>query len=926
MKIEIISKPERLSKYNSIKFTVIFYMLVSFAVLSGLYWERFFDVPYKYILVSPSFYNYAYLNWIGSVWGSILGIHGTIAALSITFMSMFVGQVSTSSEYGFESISKELLLREYKFLDFSIQSVCSLLCGLFLLLIGSGLLGYFVSTFLSLYFIVRYGIMYYKLYGLTERPEIIQRILFDEIKDVGNEYNEINKRRLNLNNDFMNFIKDKKCFGTEQSKVYWSENAVTLNVFPNQTDIVVSEFNPKGIEILSNKINAFNLKSSPVVYFFFSFLFPLSSSSIKLISSADEELGKDKIAEIEAILGSCLVYSATPYIYSEFRQFEEALVNNIRNSLLHKDEWSLDFGVKAFYTLTSDENYMSTLRVFDLSITSSSKKDLIQTSLLASFLERMVDKALNQDAIRKAANIMRSLLNLAQYIYGKEYYFDFYKRIFRYFENRVKYRADESNYVFLDLYISSVIGNLVYSNLEAFKHDTFFVTSNLKYLDLYHKNERDSLNEMQRKMLVFLFEVVTLIIMRIEHILKKINDDQEELKILVGLLKSWVNAKFLEELYYKKETYDLLFSVPQEYTLFDAQTKMREIPDGEATWRSISNDTYKMIAFILTQTSFNKNRFNLLFIRGEKEFKEKSKISTFEMNAIAEYLRSDSFSEIIRLVTDGLDTGVNKEQVASKIDSITATMNDFILQDVVGSELDSGMVTNYIQEIKVAVENSLKLILPLDEIPRESEVYGLQSTLLLNKREVILPIDGVSYEMNIHDHSEWLVYEWIRAALNEMHHVDTIDINSVHDLNTDKLITIEYKVNDRMNVYKYSKGLRIDDREGHLNLNGSGMYYLNLLESFELRRDVDVLTANIEKIDMENLEKAKERFDFKEENPYLYSLLNVCFKLTAKPRHVCKLYYLSEDKCKFANAKQEREMEQLLKSTHVDSASNSIIP
>jgi hypothetical protein len=54
-------------------------------------------------------------------------------------------------------------------------------------------------------------------------------------------------------------------------------------------------------------------------------------------------------------------------------------------------------------------------------------------------------------------------------------------------------------------------------------------------------------------------------------------------------------------------------------------------------------------------------------------------------------------------------------------------------------------------------------------------------------------------------------------------------------LKTEKLITIEYKVKDRVNTYKYSKGLKIDDKEGYLNLSDSGMYYLNLHENFTLK-------------------------------------------------------------------------------------------
>ncbi|HBQ2553435.1 TPA: hypothetical protein L7T53_005513, partial [Klebsiella variicola] len=156
---------------------------------------------------------------------------------------------------------------------------------------------------------------------------------------------------------------------------------------------------------------------------------------------------------------------------------------------------------------------------------------------------------------------------------------------------------EESNYVFLDLYTSIVLRNLVYKNYAAFKVDTDFVTKRLQYLDLRNEAKYDSLNEMQRKMLRCTFEVISLLIMRIEYVGEKEGEYKEELIELISLLKSWVNAKFLQELYYKKELYDVLFSIPQKFTVFDAETKIREIPDGQATWRSVSNDTYKMIAF-----------------------------------------------------------------------------------------------------------------------------------------------------------------------------------------------------------------------------------------------------------------------------------------------------------------------------------------
>ncbi|HBQ2553125.1 TPA: hypothetical protein L7T53_005182, partial [Klebsiella variicola] len=119
IKIEVNGKPNGAIIYGNVKKTIISCFVVSFLILAGMYLSRYCNEPYKYLLISPSFYNNSYLSWTTGVWGSFLGIHGTIAALSITFMGMFVDQVSKTSEHGFESLSKVLLLREYDFLGFS---------------------------------------------------------------------------------------------------------------------------------------------------------------------------------------------------------------------------------------------------------------------------------------------------------------------------------------------------------------------------------------------------------------------------------------------------------------------------------------------------------------------------------------------------------------------------------------------------------------------------------------------------------------------------------------------------------------------------------------------------------------------------------------------------------------------------------------
>ncbi|WP_368542336.1 hypothetical protein [Enterobacter soli] len=925
-KIEINGKPKVIVMYNNVKKTIACYSVISLLILVGMYLSRYCIEPYKYLLISPSFYNNPYLNWITGVWGSFLGIHGTIAALSITFMGMFVDQVSKTSEHGFEPLSKVLLLREYNFLGFSVQSVCSLLCGIFLLLIGSGLIGYFISSFFSLFFIVKYGVMYYRLYHLTEEPGIINGVLLDSIRTTGLKYSEVNNQRQKLTNEFSQVVSEGDFYSNDQIAFYWNDDSITINIFPDDTDIVISGYSPDVFNQLSMKINEFNLENNPTLFFSLSFLSPISNSSIKIIPAVESDLTEEHISEIESLLRCGLTYSSVPYVYNEFKQFEEALVENVRNSLLNGDEWSLDFGVRIFHELTSNENYLYTLKNIDLSITSSNNKNLVKTSLLAKFFEKMISESINQKNFEKAANIMRSLIDLARYIYGKNNFADFYNRIFRHFDHRVRYRAEESNYVFLDLYTSTVLHNLVYKNYAAFKVDSDFVTSRLQYLDLSNETEYDSLNEIQRKMLRCLFEVIALLIMRIEHVEKKGDEYKEELKDLILLLKSWVNAKFLHELYYKKELYDVLFSIPQEFSVFGAETKIREIPDGEATWTSVSNDTYKMIAFMLTQSSFNNNQFNLLFVRDAFQFLEETSILTHELSSIVTYLNGDSFANLFKLITDKeISEGNNKAQIVTKLELIISSLNTLVLRNVIESELESSLVDKYSKEIKLSVENYFELILSLDAIPLETKVRGIEAYLLVNKREVIPPIDGVSYGMNIHNHSQWLIYEWIRSVLHSINVevANIINIEDPQELPTEKLITIEYMVEDRVNTFRHSKGLKINDKEGHLNLNGSGLYYLNLLDNFELKKSEEILTVNIERIFEGNIDFVTERYKFEDDNPFLYSMLNATFNIVAVPNNICNLYFLSEEACQFINQRQEREMEQLIQGSRTENPDNS---
>ncbi|MCE9856983.1 hypothetical protein, partial [Raoultella planticola] len=296
------------------------------------------------------------------------------------------------------------------------------------------------------------------------------------------------------------------------------------------------------------------------------------------------------------------------------------------------------------------------------------------------------------------------------------------------------------------------------------------------------------------------------------------------------------------------------------------------------------------------------------------------------LKSIIAYINGDSFAKLFTLITKtDISDNKSKQQVVAKLDSITSSLNALVLRNVIESELEPSLVEKYSNEITLSVVKLFELIIPLDAISLEVEVNGVETCLLIDKREVLPAIDGVSYEMNIHNHSQWLIYEWIRSVLNSinLNAAEVININDPQDLLTDKLITIEYRVEDRVNTFRHSRGLKVTDKEGHLNLNGSGLYYLDLLNNFELKKSKGLLSVNIEKVSDGNIEVIKKRYDFENDNPYLYSILNAVFNISATPNNICTLYFLSEEMCQTINERQEREMEQLVKGNRTENPDNS---
>lgn len=904
---------------RKINTVVFFYMVLFLLDLLSLYLGKDLPIPYKYLFLSPYFFNDATLNWTVSAWCIVLGIHGTIAAISITFMGMFVSQVSASAEFGFDSICRALLFRDNNFLIFSIHSVSSLIFGILLLSIGSGLFWYFASVLSSLYFILNYSSMYYKLYNVTVNPGIIKSLLFDELNSIGLEYEELDERRKEISRSFdLLFSNCNSNVIGKNDYIPYNKNNHQLNIFNNKSNKVICALNLKAITIL---IKEFESKPDAIVHFECDFLLPLTDSRVVVTPPNDEPLTEDFKTKFEDLIKSIFIYTDLPPAYSSFKELEEAVVLNICNSLLKGNEWSLDFGVKAFNILCPNGNLANMLRKLDLTITSLKKKDIIDVALLARFLEKMMSIHQNKNNDGNVTEILRSVTDLASYIYTPGNYHDFYKRIFHLLKNKVKYISRKDNYEIPDLYFSLVLRNVIAGNYDNFQIDTDLIVKEVRYLDLSGNNDPQILNIAERKFFLFLKEVITLLIIRLDFLISRTDGSVDEINHLKYFLKSWVNAKFLNELFHKREVYELLFLIPNDFSIFNAEGILREVPNGEATWLNITNDTYKAILFILSQNTINKNRFNLIFRAETREFIDGSKILTHQLKSIISILENGTFNSLLNAVSDSGDVSFSCKQLTQQIEKIVSEQNTNILKHVIDADLDSLLTQDYIEGFKTVLLKNIGSVCPLDLVPVSDDNFKITPlNILIDKRELLNTIDGVSYGMNTSSKSRQAMHIWLCRLLKDIgERGKNINILKGTDLLKEEVITIEYMVENKSDVFAYSKGWTISDPKGDCNFVSAGLYYLDLFKNFSLKKKGDLLSVTINKIDEKNIDSVSKYMGFDGMNPFLYALMSVDINILAEGKGYYDLDFLSQEKCFELEEQRNREFEQLIASTHFSS-------
>ncbi|EHU7954660.1 hypothetical protein KZN43_003746 [Escherichia coli] len=890
------------------KEVVLIFLLYLFVVSIGVFGvihAKNVDQEYRYLLISPSYFNDTTLNWTTSVWAGVLGIHGTIAALSITFMGMFVAQVSSYSEHGFEEICKSILLQKTKFLRFSMNSVLSLLSGIVLIACGGGIITYAISIFVSLCFILSYGSMYLKLYNVTETPTIISDYLFLALQKCRARYTLLNKSRDELTNQFTETLNELEHFTFKWSYDFINNDHYDLNVFSDKNNEIIKGFCATCFKNLNNDLKKLSDEDEINIQLSVSFMYPLSTSRIQVTVKKDTLISEETIHKIASSLKKGMFFSSIPEELLMYKKYEEALILNIRNSLLNGNEWGLNFGVKAVFILADELNLVKLVQNLSHSFGYTNKKNNVDPSIFAAFYEKVSIEVRSFENLELASQSLRGIINLARYLFTSDYFYDFYKLISPSLEHRAKYSLGDEGYCFFDLYSETVRDNILSKNYKAFELNTRFLTDEFRYLE--SSDDGQSLSVIETKMLICVKEILTLLIIRLRFLSDKPDVHKDEIETINECISHWLESAFIEDIYYKEGTYDVLFKIPSEPD-FDASRVLRDIPDYKVSSVSISNDTYIAIALLMTQSSFNKNNLNTIFIRNKKDFLENTEITTDQLQSIITYLKSDSFSDLMNLIKIDSSKNTNRLKIAEHLESIIAVKNETINEFIANSELDGDLIEKYKLKASMALDKFFSRIVDIHSIPNAEAIICPPFYSLIYKREVMQSIDRVHFSMNSAHHAEVHFFSWLHKILDEIKNkqINIIEIDNPKKLPSDRLVTIQYMVEGEQSIYQHSKGLRIKNTKGTLGLGKPGLYYMDFENSFKCVKNPNLFNINIERISQDNISFVQDMYDFKGENAFLYALMSTRINLKLINTDNLSLYYISVDTCKKLTAFNEQ--------------------
>ncbi|SKC23391.1 hypothetical protein SAMN05216168_5338 [Kosakonia radicincitans] len=878
-----------------------------FTLIAGSFFffkNNLFGDEYTWLFISSADIFKQKLGWINSTWGSILSIHGTIAALSITFMAMFVQQVAEASNKDFMHITRQLVLRRYEFYKFSVDAVCGLLFGVFFLAVGGGVIHYSLSMACSVYFIYQYMKIFKDLYFITEKREIVTDILMSKIKEIGRYIKTKNHKKTITTQLFIDFVKTRQSLIVEYDRNYAERESKQLINPYNIKDKVLVAFSKDKIIELDNYILKKHSNGNIKLLLLPSFYDASFIKDAYIFHDRDFDFTSDD--KLNKLISDC--FSASEIDESDYfyNSIEINTNQSIINSLITNDIHQLNFCIETLSILIISSMEIDIFQKLQRMIIETPASKNISPEILAYFYKELFYKFFNE-YYAFTATVFDYMFAAPRYIFDKETFINYAKLINEFSTERVMYTQNEDLFI---NYIKMALDNLISKYYSVFFLNSDFLTKKIKYLS--HPNI-ESLSDRQTSVIDATLTVLSYISTRLNLLYKKsdekplleIKDSNEEITKLKELLLMWLNPEFFKEIYYNPSTYDILFQKKSKFYNYHHEATLKEVGSMEVS--SIENGYHRSVALALLffkSTVYNTG-LSTIYIRNIEEIINSKNITTFDIDKIEKILQSEYFSQIISLLEISpsnpqlVGYESRRDNSITAFEEIKSKIMQLTMDKIIASKYDSKLTEKYNCDIQNAFLKDLNEFIEDDNISRLQKDSNYKLDFIIDKREIIKPLNGEFYSQSSNIHKQSIINDLVLKLIRSMDEtkLNFEKIQTPNILPSDiKLISINSLRREPEDSYKLYRGHRITNQQHSKPFNEDGFYYINFNKCFTFFANKEnLIKTYFHKISPELL--TSNRIEVNNQNLETYVHMEVFIELgwlNKDPQHV---YFISNEDC-----------------------------
>ncbi|WP_324724152.1 hypothetical protein [Lelliottia sp. JS-SCA-14] len=856
----------------------------------------------------------------------MLSIHGTIAALAITFMSMFIAQVSEASEKDFVFICRQLVLREYKFYQFSVDAVCGLLVGVFFLVIGGGLIHYSLSMAFSLYFIYQYMKIFKDLYFITEKKELIEDILLRKIRDIS-EF--ICKQRENsdlLKFEFEDCIKGHSKLTTANGLIYKTGEAYKISPAYKENDKIISGYNKVNIKKLSDYLHEKYVDERVKLYL--NPVFLVSNFHAEAYLICDYDIGLNENNVINKMLSKCFNYDAISediYFYTEV--VSKTQVSTL-NALLTNNEPQINFNINALVLLILNSQSIEAFNSLENYIYGmpSSKKIAIES--MDFFYRNLIDR-LQSDSEEFSNIVYDSMFSLPMSIYEKDFYESYIRNIHSFASQKTKF---QQNVLYLETYIKSSLKNLLYFNLEAFKLNTEFLANEEKYFDVTDytiiEKDQESHIEAMKSVLTYLHVLLNSMYDEekesfVEHKIHGVVNVSE----VVSLLKRWLNPVFLNDLFFHQMLYKILVRRNAKFSdrhyNFVIQKDLSQI----ITPSSLRYHESAVLALLFYPWKTFNNNLDMSFVIIDGDFIKANELNTNFIELIINFIESKEFMNTVLMIDGGhdidnyTDFDERKERLLTIFNAIRNKVTNYYLNLILSLPYDEALMKGYRENLQKIFLAKLTKFVNQKYLDNVLEfVEPKVKNIIIEKREILPPLNDTTFAMSYSLHASRIINQIIDELL--AHFTDSnavvIEIHSIDDLPEKTYISINSLAEGFADTYKFHKNnVRANyylDQGCFIN---NGFYYVCLSDNFNFRCSKEnILDVSFMPLTQEYVSSAN--FTNTDLNIDLLARMKVLINFGYTLKEAPVVYFLSRENCLRDLEREEEKMRLLSDENKMD--------